>query len=132
MASNNQTIYELNGEKLTTHQLRQKIINLIGDSRMTIREIEAAFGFPEKKLVPIISGMASTHMILMEKQKNNKRFAIYYNHPKSMLQNIFHPLPPSFAEMKGKVYNEQHTKHNNTMRTPYETFNFSSMYYGAE
>ena len=29
MASNNQTVYELNGEKLTTHQLRQKIIDLL-------------------------------------------------------------------------------------------------------
>jgi hypothetical protein len=132
MASNNQTIYELNGEKLTTHQLRQKIIDLIGDGKMTIREMEAAFGFKEKKLVPIITGMASSHIILMEKLQNNKRFSVYYNHPKSMLQNIFHPLPKSFDTMKGQVYTERHAKHNNTMRTPYETFNFSSMYSCSE
>jgi len=132
MASNNQAVYEYKGTKITTHELRQKIINLLGDKRMNIREIESGLGFDEKKLVSIVGGMAATHMILMIKQKNAKRFAIYYNHPKSMLQNIFHPLPKSFESMQGKVYTERHAKHNNTMRTPYETFNFSSMYSCSE
>lgn len=132
MASNNQMIYEYEGKKLTTNELRQKIIDVIGDKKMNIREIENALGFEKKRLVSIVNGMAATHLILMIKQKGAKRFAIYYNHPKSMLQNIFHPLPKSFENMKGQVYTERHAKHNNTMRTPYETFNFSSMYYGAE
>jgi len=132
MVANCKATYNVHGEILNSSQLRQKIIDVLGDKRMSIREIEEKLGFPPKKLMSIMTGMQATHMVLMEKMNNNKRFAVYYNHPKSMLQNIFHPLPKEYESMKGNVYTEKHTKHNQRARTPYETFNFSSMYSLAE
>lgn len=128
MAANCKATYNVHGEILNTTQLRERIIEIIGDKKLTIREIEVALGFQAKRLASIMTGMSANHIVLMEKQNNNKRFAVYYNHPKSMLQNIFHPLPKGFESMEGNVYTEKHTKHNNRIRTPYETFNFSSMY----
>jgi hypothetical protein len=132
MAANCQATYNVNGEILNTTQLRERIMKVIGDKKLTIREIEQALGFEPKKLMSIMTGMSANHIVLMEKLNNNKRFAVYYNHPKSMLQNIFHPLPKSYENMKGKIYKETHAKHNERVRTPYETFNFSSMYNLAE
>ena len=132
MAANCQATYNVHGEVLNTTQLRERIMEIIGDKKLTIREIEQALGFEPKKLMSIMTGMSANHIVLMEKLNNNKRFAVYYNHPKSMLQNIFHPLPKSYENMKGKVYKEAHAKHNERVRTPYETFNFSSMYNLAE
>ena len=132
MAANCQATYNVHGEVLNTTQLRERIMEIIGDKKLTIREIEQALGFEPKKLMSIMTGMSANHIVLMEKLNNNKRFAVYYNHPKSMLQNIFHPLPKSYENMQGKVYKETHAKHNERVRTPYETFNFSSMYNLAE
>ena len=132
MVANCQATYNVNGEILNTTQLRERIMKVIGDKKLTIREIEQALGFEPKKLMSIMTGMSANHIVLMEKLNNNKRFAVYYNHPKSMLQNIFHPLPKSYENMKGKIYKETHAKHNERVRTPYETFNFSSMYNLAE
>jgi hypothetical protein len=132
MAANCQATYNVHGKILNTTQLRERIMEIIGDKKLTIREIEEALGFPHKRLMSIMTGMSANHIVLMEKLNNNKRFAVYYNHPKSMLQNIFHPLPKGYENMQGKVYTEKHTKHNERARTPYETFNFSSMYNLAE
>lgn len=132
MKVNCKASYLVHGEVLNTTQLRQKIMDTIGDGKLTVREIESRLGLKDKSLSNIMVTMQANHIVLMEKLNNNKRFAIYYNHPKSMLQNIFHPLPESYKEIKGTVYTEKHTKHNTRVRTPYETFNFSSMYTFAE
>ena len=132
MSINCKAVYYVNNEELNTTQLRQKIIDTIGDKKMTIREIEQKLGLKEKQLSNVMTGMAATHLVLMEKVNNNKRFSIYYNHPKSMLQNIFHPLPQGYENMKGTIHKETHAKHNVRSRVPYETFNFSSMYSVAE
>ena len=41
-------------------------------------------------------------------------------------------IPQGYAEMKGTVYKEIHTKHNKSMNTARETFNCSSIYSLAE
>lgn len=132
MEANCKATYHVHGEVLNTTQLRQKIMDTIGDKKLTAREIESKLGLKEKSLSNIMSTMQANHIVLMEKLNNNKRFSVYYNHPKSILQNIFHPLPQGYEDMNGKVYTEKHTKHNARARTPYETFNFSSMYSLAE
>lgn len=120
--------YKVNGEELNTTQLRQKIIDVLGyNNRMTVREIEAALNLPEKKLQNVITTMSGSYLILIDNQTNGKRYVKYYNHPKSALQDIYHPLPKGYAEMTGVVYKEKHAKHTLQMRVPYETFNFSSM-----
>lgn len=130
--SNANMVYEVNGEKLNTTQLREKIKEVIGDKKLYISEIEAALNLPPKKLQNVIPTMAANYIVLIDTVRDSKRYVRYYNHPKSLLQEIYHPLPKGYAEMKGKVYKEVHTKHNKTMRTPYETFNFSSIYSLAE
>lgn len=126
--ANANMVYEVNGEQLNTTQLREKIKQAIGDKRLTVSEIEEALNLPPKKLQNVISTMSANYIVLVDNTRNSKRYVKYYNHPKSLLQDIYHPLPKGYAEMKGTVYKEVHTKHNKTMRTPYETFNFSSIY----
>ena len=133
MASNAQSTYVVNGETITTTQLRQKIIDVLGyNNRMTVSEIEQSLGLLPKKLQNVMSGMAGNYLVLIDNTRNSKRYVKYYNHPKSALQDIYHPLPKGYAEMKGTVYKEKHAKHNIAARTPYETFNFSSIYNYAE
>jgi DNA-binding Lrp family transcriptional regulator len=125
--------YNVHGIIMNTDQLRQKIIDILGENnRLTVREIEAELGLEPQRLSNVITTMSANHLILVDTIRDSKRHVKYYNHPKSMLQNIFHPLPQGYENMKGKVYKETHAKHNNKMRVPYETFNFSSMYSLAE
>ena len=130
--ANSNMIYEVNGEQLNTTQLREKIKEAIGDKRLTVSEIEAALNLPPKRLQNVISTMSANHIVLVDNTRNSKRYVKYYNHPKSILQDIFHPLPQGYADMKGTVYKEIHTKHNKSMNTARETFNCSSIYSLAE
>lgn len=126
--ANCKSMYEVNGKILNTTELRQLIIDTLDNKKMTVREIEEALNLPQNKLSNVITTMSGNYLILVDNVRNSKRFVKYYNHPKSALQDIFHPLPKGYENMTGQVYKEKHAKHNNQMRMPYETFNMSSIY----
>ena len=60
--SNANMVYEVNGEKLNTTQLREKIKEVIGDKKLYISEIEAALNLPPKKLQNVIPTMAANYI----------------------------------------------------------------------
>jgi hypothetical protein len=123
-------LYLVDGKEVNVTQLRELILDAVGDDKITSLEICKRINAEYKNIKCAISTMVTYKFL---NSSGNKGNTIYFVDRPCMLQNIFHPMP----NFEGKIISTyQHTedkqKHNDQRMSLTESFNASTLYYLEE
>ena len=122
-----QKLYLVDGENINVTKLRQLIIEVISDERITSTEIARRINAKYNNIKNAITTMVAYRML---NSSGTKSQTVYYVNSPCLLQQIFHPEPNFEGRIKSVYkHTEDKDRHNNFRMQYAESFNASVLYY---
>lgn len=122
-----QKLYLVNGEYINVTKLRQLIIKVIGNERLTSTQIADGINAKYHNIRSAISSMVTYRFL---NSSGSKSHTIYFVNNPCPLQDIFHPMPNFDGRIKSVYKHTEDKDRHNDFRMKYaESFNASALYY---
>ena len=127
MSNRVRKLYLVDGKEVNVTQLRELIVNAVGDDKVTSAEICKRINAEYSHIKSAIASMVTYKFLSTSGNKGN---TIYFIKRLCFLQNIFHPMPNFEGKIIGVYkHTEDKQKHNDQRLLHTESFNASVLYY---